>query len=116
MTKRRRIAYEIKQKIVEEFERGEGTAQELGRKYGVHPINIYQWKKKFAEGTMVDRPSKKEKELSKEVEYYKKKVAELTRHVDLLKKLQEESSQRQKKSAGLRSFKMRLAASSEPAE
>lgn len=46
MAKRSRHSFEFKKKVVEEFEKGLGTAQELGRKHGVHPISIYQWKKK----------------------------------------------------------------------
>jgi transposase len=102
MSKRRRLSYEHKKKIVEEFERGVGTAQELGRKYGVHPINIYQWKKKFEEGSMVDRPTKREKELEKQLAQAERKLGQLLIERDLLKKLQEDISRRQKRSGGLK--------------
>ena len=101
MGKRTRHSFEFKKKIVEEYESGAGTAQELGRKHRVHPTNVYQWAKKLSTGELIDRPTAKERQQSKEIEYYKKKVAELTRDVDLLKKLQEDTSQRQKRSGGL---------------
>jgi transposase-like protein len=114
MAKRTRHSFEFKKKIVDEFDAGVGTAQELGRKYGVHPISIYQWAKKLRSGEMIARATVLEKKQAKEIEYYKKKVAELTRDVDLLKKLQADTSQRQKKSVGLRVTNWKQALSKEP--
>ncbi len=114
MAKRTRHSFEFKKKVVEEFITGAGTAQELGRKHNVHPISIYQWAKKLRSGEMIERATVLEKKQAKEIEYYKKKVAELTRDVDLLKKLQEETSQRQKRSGGLRVTTWKQALSKEP--
>lgn len=100
MAKRNRHSYEFKQKIVEEYRSGVSTAQDLGRKHKVHPTNIYQWAKKHEEGNLKNCPTRLERLQSKEIEYYKKKVAELTRDIDLLKKLQEAFSQSPKRFAG----------------
>ena len=114
MAKRRRHTFEFKKKIVEEYESGKSTAQELGRKHGVHPISIYQWSKKLSEGTIVDGPTKREKELEKKLAKAEQKIGQLTIGIDLLKKLQEENLQRQKRSAGLRSTAKKSAQSVEP--
>lgn len=99
---RKRHNFEFKQKVVDEYLLGVGTAQELGRKHGVHPISIYQWAKKFQEGTIKNGPTKRERELEKKLAMAERKVGQLIVERDLLKKLQEEISQRQKRSAGLR--------------
>lgn len=114
MAKRIRHSYEFKKKVVEEFERGLGTAQELGRKHNVHPISIYQWKKKFEDGSIFDRPTKREKDLEKKLAQAERKIGQLVVERDLLKKLQEETSQRQKRSGGLRVTTWKQALSKEP--
>lgn len=116
MAKRTRHSFEFKKKVVEEFERGLGTAQELGRKHNVHPISIYQWKKKFEDGTVLDRPSKRERELEKQLAAAERKIGQLLIERDIFKKLQEDRSQERKRSAGLKSFKSRLAGSNGPAK
>ena len=100
--KRKRHNYEFKQKVVDEYLGGGVTAQELGRKHGVHPANIYQWSKQLKDGTMNTGPTKRERELEKKLALSESKVGQLIIERDLLKKLQEEISQRQKRSAGLR--------------
>jgi transposase-like protein len=116
MAKRSRHSFEFKKKVVEEFEKGLGTAQELGRKHGVHPISIYQWKKKFEEGTVVDLPTKRERELEKQLAEAERKIGQLLIERDIFKKLQEDRLREQKRSGGLKSFKMRLAGSNGPAK
>ena len=51
---------------------------------------IDRWRKQIHEGTFHGRKTSEEKHLEKELDYYKKKVAELTRTVDLLKKIDED--------------------------
>ncbi len=105
MATRKRYAHETKRQVVEEFERGGTTAQELGRKYGVHPISIYQWAKKLREGTLQSSPTKRERELEKKLAQAERKIGQQAIAIDLLKKLQAESSQSQRK---LASYKERL--------
>jgi transposase-like protein len=77
----------------------------LGRKYGVHPISIYQWAKKLREGTLANSPTKREKELEKKLAAAERKIGQQAIAIDLLKKLQAESSRSPRKFA---SFKERL--------
>ena len=62
---RKRYPHEFKKQVVDEFERGNLTAQVLGRKHNVQPISIYQWSKKLRTGTLVTSPSKQERDLEK---------------------------------------------------
>jgi len=103
---RRRHSYDFKRQVVEEFERGGLTAQELGRKHKVHPISIYQWAKKLREGSLQNSPTKKERELEKKLAAAERKIGQMSMTIDLLKKLQGESSRSQKRSG---SYKERLA-------
>jgi transposase-like protein len=116
MAKRNRHGFEFKRKIVEEYEAGLGTAAELGRKYKVHPTNIYQWSQKLRTGALKDGPTKREKELQKQLARAEQKIGQLLIERDLLKKLQEEISQRQRRSAGLRSMTPKQEGSGEPAK
>ena len=99
---RKRYSHDFKRQVVEAFERGDGTAQELGRTHNVHPISIYNWAKKLKDGTLLDRPSKRERELEKNLAGAERKIGQLTIGIDLLKKLLAENSQSQKKFVGYR--------------
>lgn len=102
MASRKRYSHEFKKQVVEELERGAGTAQELGRKHNVHPISIYQWAKKFREGTLVDRPSQRERKLEKKLAEAERQIGKMALAIALLKKLQAENSQSQKRFVGYR--------------
>jgi transposase len=102
MATRKRYSHDFKRQVVEEFERGILTAQALGRKHNVHPISIYQWAKKLREGALIDRPSRKEKELEKKLAAAERKIGQQAIAIDLLKKLQVESSQSQRRFASFR--------------
>ena len=99
---RKRYSFEFKKQVVGELERGELTAQALGRKHNVHPISIYQWARKLREGTLQNAPTKRERELEKKLAQAERKVGQLTFDIDLLKKLLADHSRRQKRSGGYR--------------
>jgi transposase-like protein len=99
---RKRYSHEFKKQVVEEFERGVLTAQALGRKHNVHPISIYQWSKKLRTGTLVTSPSKRERDLEKKLAAAERKIGQQAIAIDFLKRLQEESSQSQKRYATYR--------------
>lgn len=111
MATRKRFSHDFKRQVVEEFERGELTAQALGRKHSVHPISIYQWSKKLREGTLAERPSPRERDLEKKLAVAERKVGQLTFDIDSLKKLLADHSRRQKKPVGYRQL---LAVASTP--
>ncbi len=52
------------------------------------PILISQWRKKFVEGGLADTPTKREKELEKELDRYKKLLAEAHAEREFLKSFQ----------------------------
>jgi putative transposase len=49
MTIRRRHSAEFKAKVSLEAIRGQRTANEIGSGYGVHPVQVAQWKKQALE-------------------------------------------------------------------
>jgi transposase len=93
--KRRRFTQEFKAKVALAAVRGEKTASELANQFGVHANQITTWKKRLLEGAAElfgdgrrrspEESSAKEQELFEqigrlkmEVEWLKKKSAELT--------------------------------------
>lgn len=110
---RKRYSHDFKKQVVEEFERGDLTAQALGRKHNVHPISVYQWAKKLREGTLQSTPTKRERELEKKLAATERKVGQMSMKIDLLKKLLVDHSQSQRKFA---SFRERLSMAPSVAE
>jgi transposase-like protein len=83
---RRVFALEFKKQIIEEIDSGKATLSGMARKHGISPAVINYWRNKSKLGTLVDRPSKREKELEKELNRYKIKMAELQMENEFLKK------------------------------
>jgi transposase-like protein len=102
MSTRKRYSHDFKRQVVEQFERGESSAQELGRKLNVHPISIYNWARKVREGTLRSSPTKRERDLEKKLAAAERKIGQQAIAIDLLKKLQAESSRSQRKFVGYR--------------
>jgi len=90
-SKRTRKTYSIdfKREIVNRIESGQITQSAAAREYKVSPAAIGQWRAKLAEGALVEKPSKRERELEKELEKYKIRMAELQMENDFLKKAEE---------------------------
>lgn len=100
MKKYRHFPIEYRQKIVGEIEAGIRSKAAVIREEKLSGSLIDRWRKQAREGTMVDHPSARERQLERELERYKKKVGELTLENDLLKKI-EEYSRRMRRSNGL---------------
>jgi transposase-like protein len=101
MAVNKRYSKEEKLEIIKMLESGTSIS-EIIRSKGVAKSTIFKWKSEFSEGVEWQNvPTVKERQLEKENEYYKKKVAELTRDVDLLKKVQEKVLQQRKSLNGL---------------
>ena len=83
---RRKFGFEFKRQIVEAIEAGM-PINEAARRNGISPSVISGWCDKFRTGTLVDRPSTREKALEKELQKYKAKVGELTVEIETLKKV-----------------------------
>ena len=86
--KRRKFETGFKKQLVAQIESGRITATEAGKVHNISPTVISHWRKQFREG-----PTRREKALMKEMEGYKKLLAEAHREIDLLKK-QKELTQR----------------------
>jgi transposase-like protein len=87
MKKYRSFSNEFKREIIALIENGALSTAEASRKNNISPSLIDRWRKQIQSNGMKDKPTLKEKLLEKELDKYKKKVGELTLHVDLLKKL-----------------------------
>ena len=77
----------FKRQVVAELESGRLSLSGASKKYEVSPITLRSWQKKFAEGQLQDGPTKREKELEKELERYKVLLAEAHAEREFVKKV-----------------------------
>lgn len=96
MSKRPRRQFEtgFKKQLVAQIETGQITATQAARTHDISPTVISYWRKQFQSGELLEGPTRREKALLKEMEQYKKLLAEAHREIDVLKK-QRELKQRQ---------------------
>ena len=99
MKKYRHFTLEFKQRIIQEIDSGLRSSAAVAREEKISSSLIDRWRKQAREGTMVDHPSVRERQLERELDRYKKKVGELTLENELLKKT-DEYSRRMRKSNG----------------
>lgn len=87
---RRKFETGFKKQLVAQIEAGEITATEAARTHSLSPTVISYWRKQFQAGELSSEgPTRREKALLKEMEQYKKLLAEAHRQIDILKKQQE---------------------------
>ena len=88
-TSRRQHSGEFKAKVVLEALRGERTINEIAGEYGVHPLQITQWKKVALEGlpTLLSsrRGTKSKEEEALKASFYQQ-IGQLKVELDWLKK------------------------------
>lgn len=96
--RKRKRQFEIgfKRQVVQEVESGSLSLSAAARKHEVSPGLINQWRDKLRCGALNDAPSKRERELEKELERYKTLLAEAHADREFLKKAQI-STQRRKR-------------------
>ena len=99
MKKYRQYSEDFKRILITSIDAGETTRSAAAREHDLSTSLIDRWREQIHEGTMAHRPTPREKQLEKELDRYKKKVAELVVQNDLLKKLRE-TFPRSKKSSG----------------
>ena len=87
--RKRKFDLEFKKQVVQEVESGSLSLSAAGRKHDLSLNLINQWRDKFREGTLIDKPSKREKELEKELARYKVLLAEAHADREFLKKADE---------------------------
>ena len=83
---RRKFDFEFKKQVVEAIEGGM-SINEAARQNGISPSVILQWRNKFRAGTLVDKPSAREKALEKEVQKLHAEIGRLHMEIGHLKKL-----------------------------
>ena len=91
MSKRPRRKFEtgFKKQLVAQIEAGQITVTEAARAHSISPTVISYWRKQFQAGELCEGPTHREKALLKEMEQYKKLLAEAHREIDILKKQRE---------------------------
>ncbi len=89
--RKRKRQFEIgfKRQVVQEVESGSISLSAAGRKYEISAGLINQWRDKFRGGVLTDQPSKREREMEKELERYKVLLAEAHADREFLKKAQD---------------------------
>jgi transposase-like protein len=91
MKKYRHFSLEFKERIVQEIESGFRSKSAVAREEKLSSSLIDRWQKQFREGILRDHPTSQERQLTKELDWYKKKVAEQAMAIDFLKKADEYS-------------------------
>lgn len=92
--KRRKFETGFKKQLITQIESGQITAAEAGRAHNISPTVISYWRKQFQTGELQTGPSRREKALMREMEGYKRLLAEAHREIDLLKKQRELTQKR----------------------
>lgn len=87
--RKRQFDIGFKRQVVQEVESGNISLSAAGRKYELSPNLINQWRDKFRGGALSDQPTKRERELEKELERYKVLLAEAHADREFLKKAQD---------------------------
>lgn len=78
---------EFRREVISRIDNGEISKSQAAREYAISPSLIDRWRKQIHDGTMRSRVSRREKQLERELEMYKKKVGEQSILIDLLKKI-----------------------------
>jgi len=87
--RQRRFTNQFKRNLVDQIEAGLISQSQAARDHTISPSLISRWRHQIQDGTLIDRPTAREKALERELERYKKKVGELILVNDTLKKIQE---------------------------
>jgi len=82
---RRKFNFEFKKQVVEAIEAGM-SVNEAARRNGISPSVIHHWREQLRAGTLIDRPSLREKALEKENQKLKAKIGDMVMEIEVLKK------------------------------
>ena len=88
MHRRRRGMWTVTKKVAIEALKVERTVNEIARQYGIHPLQVAQWKKALLDGaeSLFERQSKKGTDAESVKADLERKVGQLTIEIDWLKK------------------------------
>jgi transposase-like protein len=84
--KYRTYSNEFKRQLVSEIDTGVISVSEAARKNEISRSLVEKWRAKIHEGTLIDRPTTKERQLERELEKAQAKIGQLTLFIDILKK------------------------------
>ena len=82
---RRKFETEFKRQLIAQIEAGEITAQEAARKHQLSRSLIEYWRDQYRTNALVDRPSKRERQLEAENEKLKAKIGDLYLQMEHIK-------------------------------
>lgn len=99
--RKRKFETSFKLQVVQEVESGSISLSAAGRKYELSPNLINQWRDKFRGGGLSNEPTKRERELEKELESYKVLLAEAHADREFLKKAKEFSQRLRKQNSAV---------------
>lgn len=86
---RRRHSSEFKAKVALEAAKGHKTLNELSGEFGVHPVQIAQWKRQLLEGlpaVFAGPASRRDGATTTLIEHLYQEIGQLTMEVDWLRK------------------------------
>jgi len=86
---RRRFTAEFKARVALEALRGVNTVQQIAAEYGVHPVQVSQWKRlaQYGLAGVFEKPKRRDEEAAeKERARLERKIGQLTMEVEFLKK------------------------------
>ena len=86
---RRKFEAEFKRQLIAQIEAGQLTAQQAAREHQLSRSLIEYWREQFHHKALVDRPSKRERQLEAENEKLKAKIGDLVMQMDYIKKFQD---------------------------
>jgi transposase-like protein len=89
--RQRHFDADFKRRLVAEIESGERSQAQVARDEHISASLLQRWRMQAGAGTLVDRPTARERALQKELERYQRKVGQLTMELELQKKLQQTS-------------------------
>jgi transposase-like protein len=85
---RRKFETEFKRRLIAQIESGELSAREAARQHQLSGNLIEYWRNQYSNNSLVDRPSKRERQLEAENEKLKAKIGDLYMQMEHIKKLQ----------------------------
>jgi transposase-like protein len=85
---RRKYETEFKRQLIAQIEAGQITAQQAAREHQLSRSLIEYWREQYRNNALVDRPSKRERQLEAENEKLKAKIGDLVMEMDHIKKSQ----------------------------
>jgi transposase len=86
--KYRSFSSEFKRELVADIDTGKYTVAEAAREHSISRTLVDRWLRQIHEGTFINRPTPREKQLEKELEKAQAKIGQMTLIIDALKKIQ----------------------------